>query len=304
MAFTLGSVPNLSGKTSVITGANSGLGLATAFAFASKGAHVVMAARNPAKVNAARDSILAAYPNASIEIAPLDLASLQSVADCAEQLLAKHERIDILMNNAGLMAMPQGQTADGFETQFGVNHFGHWALTARLMPALRNAPEARVVTVSSSAHHFGRAVDPTKINGRDRYNSWLAYGDSKLANYHFALGLQKHFENSGSKAKSLMAHPGLTNTNLQAQTVEEGGGGFLADISLKFVHVLGMSAEQGALPQIRAATDPQAKGGQFYVPRWFTFGAPVVRPILRPRNNRAIQRLWAMSETATGLSLS
>lgn len=304
MAFTLGSVPNLTGKTSVITGANSGLGLSTAFAFAAKGAHVVMAARNPEKVEAARNSILAVHPNASIEIAQLDLASLQSIAECSEQLLNNHEHIDILMNNAGLMAMPQGQTVDGFETQFGVNHFGHWALTARLMPALRNAPEARVVTVSSSAHHFGRAVDPTKINGRDRYSSWLAYGDSKLANYHFGLGLQKHFEKTGSNAKSLIAHPGLSNTNLQAQTVDEGGGGALADVSLKLVRVLGMSSDQGALPQIRAATDPKAKGGQFYVPRWFTFGAPVVRPILRPRNNRAIQRLWEMSEKATGLTIS
>lgn len=304
MSFTIESIPDLSDTTSLITGANGGLGLATADALAGKGAHVVIAARNLDKARAAAAGIVARHPAASLEIVELDLGSLESVADAASRVLAVHDRLDILVNNAGLMAMPEGRTVDGFETQFGVNHFGHWALTARLLPALLAAPRSRVVTVTSSAHHFGRAVGRSTPHRDGRYNSWLAYGDSKLANYHFALGLQRYFAMIGTDAASLLAHPGLSNTNLQTQTVEEGGGGVLGDVSLTLVRRLGMTAERGALPQIRAATDPRAKGGQFYAPRWFTFGPPVTRPILRPRNSRAIDRLWAVSEQATGLTLS
>ncbi len=304
MSFTIASIPDLTGTTSLITGANGGLGFATANALAGKGSHVVIAARNLDKARAAVARIVATHPAASVEIVELDLGSLESVADTAAQVLSSHDRLDILVNNAGLMAMPEGRTVDGFETQFGVNHFGHWALTARLMPALLAAPRSRVVTVTSSAHHFGRAVGRSTPYRDGRYNSWLAYGDSKLANYHFALGLQRHFAMLGADAASLLAHPGLSNTNLQTQTVNEGGGGVLGDISLALVRRLGMTAEQGALSQIRAATDPGAKGGQFYVPRWFTFGPPVARPILRPRSSRAIDRLWAVSEQATGLTLS
>lgn len=304
MSFTIASIPDLTGTTSLITGANGGLGFATANALAGKGSHVVIAARNLDKARAAVARIVATRPAASLEIVELDLGSLESVADTAAQVLSSHDRLDILVNNAGLMAMPEGRTVDGFETQFGVNHFGHWALTARLMPALLAAPRSRVVTVTSSAHHFGRAVGRSTPYRDGRYNSWLAYGDSKLANYHFALGLQRHFAMLGADAASLLAHPGLSNTNLQTQTVNEGGGGVLGDFSLALVRRLGMTAEQGALSQIRAATDPGAKGGQFYVPRWFTFGPPVTRPILRPRSSRAIDRLWAVSEQATGLTLS
>jgi NAD(P)-dependent dehydrogenase (short-subunit alcohol dehydrogenase family) len=165
------------------------------------------------------------------------------------------------------------------------------------------APGARVVTVTSSAHHFGRALRPSGEVRRRGYSAWGAYGDSKLANYHFAIGLQRHFEQSGARAVSLLAHPGLSNTNLQAHTVEEGGGGVVGDFFLALVRRIGMSAEGGALSQIRAATDPRKKGGQFLAPRWFTAGPPVVRPIVRPGNRKAITRLWALSEQATGLSL-
>lgn len=303
MSFTIESIPDLSGTTSVVTGANSGLGLATATALAAKGSHVVMASRNLDKANAAAASIVAEHPLASLEVLQIDLGSLESVARAAEAVVSGHRSVDILVNNAGLMAMPEGRTVDGFETQFGVNHLGHWALTAQLVPALLAAPRARVVTVTSSAHHFGRSVDPSRSARSGRYSSWKAYGDSKLANYHFAIGLQQHFERIGSNASSLVAHPGLSNTNLQVQTVDEGGGGFLGDLSLTLVRRLGMTAERGALSQIRAATDPSAKGGQFFVPRWFTFGPPVVRPIVRPGNRGSIARLWALSEQATGLSL-
>lgn len=303
MSFSIESIPDLSGTTSVVTGANSGLGLATATALAAKGSHVVMASRNLDKARAAAATIAAKHPLASLEVLQIDLGSLESVARAAEVVVSGHRSVDILVNNAGLMAMPEGRTVDGFETQFGVNHLGHWALTAQLMPALLAAPSARVVTVTSSAHHFGRSVDPSRPDRSGRYSSWKAYGDSKLANYHFAIGLQQHFERIGSNASSLVAHPGLSNTNLQVQTVDEGGGGFLGDLSLTLVRRLGMTAERGALSQIRAATDPSAKGGQFFVPRWFTFGPPVARPIVRPGNRRSIAQLWALSEQATGLSL-
>jgi NAD(P)-dependent dehydrogenase (short-subunit alcohol dehydrogenase family) len=303
MSYTVESIPDLSGTTSVVTGANSGLGLATASALATKGSHVVLASRNLDKARVAAESIIAKCPSASVEVVQIDLGSLESVARAAEEVAARHPRIDILVNNAGLMAMPEGRTVDGFETQFGVNHLGHWALTARLMPLLLAAPGARVVTVTSSAHHFGRALRPSGEVRRRGYSAWGAYGDSKLANYHFAIGLQRHFEQSGARAVSLLAHPGLSNTNLQAHTVEEGGGGVVGDFFLALVRRIGMSAEGGALSQIRAATDPRAKGGQFFVPRWFTAGPPVVRPIVRPGNRKAITRLWALSEQATGLSL-
>lgn len=303
MSFTLASIPDLSGTTAVITGANSGLGLETATAFAARGSHVVMAARNLDKAKSAADLITSKVPAASLEIVQLDLGSLESVERAAHTVMSTHDRVDILVNNAGLMAMPEGRTVDGFETQFGVNHLGHWALTARLMPALLAAPAARVVTVTSSAHHFGFAVDPSNPNLDGSYSPWKGYGHSKLANYHFAIGLQRDFDAARLSVKSLLAHPGLSDTNLQTQTVEEGGGGLIGSLSLALARRVGMSPPRGALCQIRAATDPRAKGGQFFAPRYFTFGAPVVRPILRPGNARAIARLWEVSEQATGLSI-
>jgi NAD(P)-dependent dehydrogenase (short-subunit alcohol dehydrogenase family) len=174
-----------------VTGANGGLGLESARALAAAGAHVVMAARDQKKAIAAKDEILGRHPKASLEIVELDLGSLASVKSCAETILAAHEKIDILLNNAGLMALPEGKTEDGFEMQLGVNHLGHWALTCQLMPALLRADRARVVSVTSTAHHMGSPVDPSNPHLEGRYDPWLAYGRSKLANYHFALGLQE-----------------------------------------------------------------------------------------------------------------
>ena len=160
MSFTLDNIPDLHGRVAVVTGANGGLGLVTARALAGAGAHVVMAARDQPKATAATANIMAQHPEASVEVVELDLASLDSVAAAAVQIQEAHDRIDILVNNAGLMAMPERRTADGFEMQFGVNHLGHWALTAQLMPALLRADGARVVSVTSTARQIGRAVDP------------------------------------------------------------------------------------------------------------------------------------------------
>lgn len=303
MSWNTDDIPDLTGRTSVVTGANGGLGLETARALAGAGAHVVMAARDHEKAAAAEKSIRETHPRASLEIVPLDLAALASVREAADRIRSGHDRIDILVNNAGLMAIPQRRTADGFEMQLGVNHLGHFALTAHLLPALLRADAARVVSVTSTAHHGGRAIDPKNPHLEGTYGEWKAYGQSKLANFHFAIGLQRRFEAAGVAASSLVAHPGLSDTGLQSRSVAETGGG----LSQRFFHVLagwtGMTAAAGALPQLRAATDPHARGGEFYAPRFFNNGPPVRRPVLRPGLSRAIETLWQVSERETKVTL-
>jgi NAD(P)-dependent dehydrogenase (short-subunit alcohol dehydrogenase family) len=289
--------------TTVVTGANGGLGLQTAKVLAAKGAHVVMAARNQQKAAAAAEEVTAATPAASVELVELDLASQSSVRRCAEQVLASYPVVDILVNNAGLMAMPERTTEDGYEMQLGVNHLGHWTLTALLIPSLVAAPRARVVTVTSTAHHFGRPLDPDNPHLHGRYDAWRAYGQSKLANYHFGLGLQKQFERAGASAESLIAHPGLSHSELQTTTVAEGGGGPMAPFWAWMAANTGMEVEQGAMPQIRAATDPKAKGGEFYGPRFMNTGPAVRLPILRWDNADAIRTLWEVSERETGVPI-
>lgn len=304
MAWTVADIPSLDGKVAVVTGANAGLGFETARALAASGCHVVLGSRDPERGGQALEAIVSAGVGRTGEVAHLDLASLRSVETAAISILSGHRSIDILVNNAGVMAMPEGVTEDGFEMQLGVNHLGHWALTAQLMPGLLQSGDARVVTVTSTAHHFGRAVDPDNPHLRGNYTPWSAYGQSKLANYHFALGLQRQFEKAAVGCASLVAHPGLAHTDLQANTVRQGG----TDASGRFWHWLarntGMSPERGALPQLRAATDPEVRGGQMYAPRFVNAGAPVRRPILRRLGlSDAIDTLWAVSESETGLSI-
>ena len=304
MGFTRDSVPYLTGQTAVITGANGGLGLETAKALAAKGAHVVMAVRNQRKADEAVAEIGAQAPDASLEVVELDLSSQESVKRAADTILAAHDSIDILVNNAGVMAMPERETVDGYEMQLGVNHLGHWTLTALLMPALLAAPESRVVTVTSTAHHFGRPLDPANPHMRGSYEPWRAYGQSKLANYHFALGLQRGFDRAGVRARSLVAHPGLSHSDLQTTTVAEGGGGWMGPLWVWMARYTGMDVEKGALPQIRAATDPGARGGEFYGPRFGNLGPAVRLPVLRPGNDAAIATLWQVSERETGVPLA
>ena len=302
MAWTTTDIPDLTGKTAVVTGANGGLGLESAKALAGAGAHVVMAARNQDKAQAAFDEIRETHPDASLEIVELDLSSQASTKAAATTISERHPKVDILINNAGLMAMPEGRTEDGFEMQLGVNHFGHWTFTAGLLPSLLAADAARIVTVTSTAHHTGRPIDPDNVNLEGNYSAWGAYGRAKLANYHFALGLQKEFQSRGLPAQSLVAHPGLSHTNLQVHTVEQGGGGSSAPFWAWMARNTGMSAERGALPQLRAATDPDANGGEFYGPRFVNTGAAVRLPVLRPGNDEAIATLWEVSERETGVS--
>jgi NAD(P)-dependent dehydrogenase (short-subunit alcohol dehydrogenase family) len=304
VSWTAADIPDQSGRTAVVTGANGGLGLETARALAASGAHVVMAARNQDKAADAAAEIRSTAPAASLEIVPLDLGSLESVRSAAERIAAAHERIEILVNNAGIMGIPERRTADGFELQLGVDHLGHYALTARLMPALLRADAARIVTVTSTAHHLGRAIDPDNPHLEGRYRPWRAYGQAKLANYHFGIGLQRRLAAAGARAASLIAHPGLSNTELQAVSVRETGGGASQRFFHRLARTTGMSPAGGALPQLRAATDPAARGGQFYGPRFFNAGPPVRLPILRRVGmDTAIARLWEVSERETGLAI-
>ncbi|MEO6471503.1 MAG: SDR family NAD(P)-dependent oxidoreductase [Aeromicrobium sp.] len=304
MSWTQSDIPDLTGRTAVVTGANGGLGLQTALALGGAGAHVVMAARNQAKAESARQEILARHPHASLEVVPLDLGDLSSVAAAAEQILATHPSIDILVNNAGVMGMPEQKTADGFEMQLGVDHLGHFAFDAHLLPAVLRSEAARVVTVTSTARFMGRPFNPGNPHLEGRYGPWKSYAQAKMANYHFGLGLQQKFADAGVAAQSLIAHPGLSNTDLQSTTVTEGGGGWAGG----FFHTLavraGMTPEQGVRPQLRAATDPKARGGQLYAPRFGGNGAAVRRPVVRRFDlKKRIDQLWEMSERETGVIL-
>ena len=303
MPWNATDIPDQSGRTAVVTGANGGLGLETARELARKGAHVVMAVRNQQKAQGALRDISASVPGASLELVALDLGSQASVRQAAEQILRGHERVDLLVNNAGVMGIPERKTVDGYEMQFGVDHLGHWTFTALLLPALLGSPGARIVTVTSTAHHIGRAVDPANPHLEGRYRPWLAYGQAKLANFHFGLGLQQALTRAGASTASLIAHPGLSNTDLQAVSVRESGGA-----SQRFFHLLalrtGMSPARGALSQLRAATDPQARGGEFYGPLFVNSGPPVRKPILRRVGmNGAIAKLWEVSARETGVTL-
>lgn len=301
MFWSTNDIPDLHGTVAVITGANGGLGLASASALAGKGAHVVMAARDQDKAVRARDQILAVHPDASLEIVELDLGSLASVERAATAIAAAHDRIDILMCNAGVMAMPQGTTEDGFDTQMGINVLGHWALLSHLLPLVVATDDARVVTLSSTAQHTGKAIDPDDPHMRNGFSEWGMYGQTKLAMRHLAVGLQQQFDRFGVDAKALSAQPGLTNSDLQSTTKAHGGAGALGDISEGLVKVVGMSTDTGALSQLRAATDPAAPGGGFYGPLFATNGPPVRKPLVRPGSDAAIETLWQVAERETGL---
>ena len=304
MGWSAADIPDQHGRTAVVTGANGGLGLETARQLAAKGAHVVMAVRNQEKAVAALQEIRASTPDASLELVALDLASQASVRAAAGQIIAAHKNIDLLINNAGVMGIPEARTVDGFEMQFGVDHLGHWSLTALLLPALLRTPGARIVTVTSTAHHMGRAVSTANPHLHGRYRPWRAYGQAKLANFHFGLGLQRELEKAGASTASLIAHPGLSNTDLQAVSVRETGGGTSQRLFLFLARSTGMSSADGALSQLRAAADPAAKGGEFYGPRFVNNGPPVRKPVLRRLGmDKAIAALWEVSERETGVAI-
>ena len=303
MSFSITKTPSLQGKTALVTGGNIGLGFETVKALAAKGAHVLLAARNEEKGKAAVAKIQKLVPNAQVELLRLDLASQRSIRAAATEVGNKFSQLDFLINNAGIMAMPETLTEDGYESQFGVNHLGHWSLTGLLVNNLLAAEQARVVTVTSTAHHMVWNINFDDPHMLKKYSPWKAYGQSKLANYFFALGLHNEFKNSGKQAMSLLAHPGLSHTNLQVETYDKGAAGWTGKVSKTLAARVGMEPEVGARPQIRAALDPKAKSGQFYCPRYGNNGAPVRHPIMRTRNQRNIEKLWELSERETGIKL-
>ena len=305
MAWSTNDIPDQSGRIAVITGANSGLGFEASRELARKGATVIMAVRNTDKGEAAAERIRATVPGAAIEVRQLDLGSLDSVRAFAERVREEHDHVDILLNNAGLMATPKGRTKDGFETQVGTNHLGHFVLTQELMPALEAADAARVVTVTSGARMQGQTLTEARTQVADDYDPWRAYGDSKLANYQFAIELARRLEAAGSSVSSLVAHPGLSHTNLQVATAAGGGTGVSGRFWKVAARYVGMSALGGALPVLRAATDPGAANGEFYGPRWTMRGAAVR---LGPDEKRSAKadtaRMWDISESQTGTVFS
>lgn len=301
MSWTTDDIPDQSGRVAVVTGANGGLGFEVARELARTDAQVVMACRDMEKAKVARLAILDQIPSASLELQELDLASLGSVRAAAAGILAARPRVDLLVNNAGVMGIPERRTVDGFELQLGVDHLGHFALTALLLQALLASPDARVVSVTSTGRHLGRAIDPRNPHLEGRYGPWKAYGQAKLANLHFALELDRRFREAGVPAKSLVAHPGYTHTDLQARSAREQGG-MAARFFYAGVRRLGMSPAEGALSLLRAATDPAAEGGTLYTPRWVNSGPPVRRPLLgRSRSRKAMRRMWEVSERETGV---
>lgn len=301
MPWTSEDAPDQAGKLVVITGANSGLGLESTRMLAAKGATVVMACRNVEKGAQAAASVRARVPTAQLEVMALDLGSLENIEAFATALAAKHPRVDVLMNNAGVMVPPYTKTADGFELQLGTNHLGHFALTARVLPLLEAAPSPRVVNTSSNAHKFGR-IRFDDLQSEKGYSKWPAYGQSKLANLLFTYELERRLRRSGKKTLSVAAHPGYAATNLQTAGAKLEGSS-LGEAFMKVGNaLLAQSAERGALPQVYAAVHPDVQGGQYFGPDGLLemAGFPrVVQSNAASRDEAVAQRLWQVSEQLT-----
>ncbi|MFE3162130.1 oxidoreductase [Streptomyces sp. NPDC059224] len=299
--WSSGDIPDLTGRVAVVTGANSGLGYVTARELARKGARVVLACRSEARGQEAGDRMAAEVPDAHLEFGRLDLGDLASVRDFAHSF--PYGRLDLLVNNAGVMAPPYGTTADGFETQFGVNHLGHFALTGLLMPVLLRTPAARVVTVSSMMHVIAN-IDLDDLRSARRYRRWVAYSRSKSANLLFVHELARRVDAHGGDLVAAAAHPGYAATNLQtAGPRAEGRRG--AERAMTAANALfAQSAEAGALPTLYAATAPGVRPDSFTGPSiamWRGAPAPSWRAPWT-RDDTMARRLWEASERLTGVS--
>lgn len=297
-------MPDQSGKVVIVTGANSGLGYESSLALGRKGAKVIMACRNTSKGEAARDALLEEAPEADLELMTLDLSSLDSVQAFAEAYQANHEQLDLLINNAGVMAPPYQTTADGFEMQIGTNHLGHFALTGRLLDLLLKTSGSRVVNVTSAAQYFGN-INFKDLQSEKSYSRYKAYGQSKLANVLFTLELQRRLEAAGQETISVMAHPGYSNTNLQGTAAEGSQSPVEGFFYSKLGSGVAQPSAQGALPQLYAATMPTVKGGDHYGPDGFMElrGYPKrLPPAKSGRNPETAERLWIVSEQLTGVT--
>ena len=297
--WTAADVPDQSGRIAVITGANTGLGYETAAVLAGRGARVVLAVRNADKGKEAVEQILRAHPDADVSVQDLDLSSLASVRAAAERLRGDHPRIDLLINNAGVMYPPKQTTADGFELQFGTNHLGHFALTGLLLDRLLPVAGSRVVTVASIAHNVQADIHFDDLQWERGYNRVAAYGQSKLANLMFTYELQRRLAAAGAPTIAVAAHPGISNTELMRHVP----GSNLPGVDL-LARLVTNRPFLGALATLRAAAAPDVQGGQYYGPSGFRelVGHPVLVRSNRKSHDVAVQqRLWTVSEELTGV---
>ncbi len=303
--WTAADVEDQTGRVALVTGANSGLGLRTAEALAAKGARVLLGCRNAGGAATALDQVRRrGGAGDQAEVVTLDLADLASVRSAADDVAGRVDRLDLLVNNAGAMALPQRRTADGFEVQFGTNHLGHFAFTGLVLPLLLDAEAARVVTVSSTAHKIGKLRWDDLMFERG-YRRWSAYGQSKLANLLFAFELDRRAASAGVPLVSVAAHPGLSSTNLQAAGPEMEGKGLKARAMAMGTRLVGQSDAAGALPQLYAATAPEVSGGEFFGPDGpaEARGHPTRVVATKPAyGTEEAARLWARSEELTGVT--
>ncbi|WP_104166572.1 oxidoreductase [Cryobacterium sp. N22] len=305
--WTAAQIPDLTGSTAIVTGANSGLGFVTAVELAAHGAAVTLAVRDAARGVAAASRMRARLPDADLTVRVLDLASLDSIAAFAHGFAAETGRLDLLVNNAGVMNLPQRRTSDGFEMQFGTNHLGHFALTGRLLPLLAASQDARVVTLSSTVHRIGR-MNFDDLSGAKRYRPWPAYGQSKLANLLFTSELQRRAAAAKLSLRAMAAHPGFALTNLQTAGPIMRGAKTTTRRSRMMATLtrhLAQPAEWGALPSLYAATLPGLPGDSFIGPEGFgqQHGHPVpVTRSKRAQNTDDARCLWTESERLTGVT--
>jgi NAD(P)-dependent dehydrogenase (short-subunit alcohol dehydrogenase family) len=297
-------MPSQEGKLAIVTGANSGIGFHTALLLARAGARVILGCRGAAKCEAARQDIARITCRDCVEAAVLDLADLDSVRRFAQEFLAGDRKLDLLVNNAGVMAVPERQTTkQGFELQFGVNFLAHFALTGLLLPALLKQNGSRVVTISSIAHKTGQ-IDFDDLQAERSYSPWKAYRQSKLADLIFGLELERRLRRAGKSTESLVAHPGVAATNLFRSGPGQAGGlmrTFVGDMGILLV---AQSEDRGSWPTLYAATAPEASGGHFYGPDGFREmrGTPVeVHPAPQALDAATAQRLWSVAEQLTGV---
>jgi NAD(P)-dependent dehydrogenase (short-subunit alcohol dehydrogenase family) len=301
--WTADSIPDLSSKTVVVTGGNSGIGYEAALEFARKGARTVLACRSVDKAQGAADRIKLRHPAAKVEVMELDLASLASVRAFAKKFRDDHSQLHVLCNNAGVMALPYRTTADGFEMQFGTNHLGHFALTGLLLDLLLASDSARVVTVSSSAHRMG-SIRFDDLNWKQNYSKWRAYGQSKLANLLFTFEFQRKLDAAKLKLLSVACHPGYAATNLQAAGPHMQGSAILESLMDVGNRVFAQSAAMGALPTEYAAVAPEVHGGDYIGPDGFSemWGNPTkVGCTAAAKDTAAAARLWDISRDLTGV---
>ncbi|HEY6130936.1 MAG TPA: oxidoreductase [Halioglobus sp.] len=293
--WTVDNIPDQRGRIALVTGASSGIGMAAARVLAQKSATVILAVRNLAKGKAVAETIRGQFANADVVVRELDLASLASIATFADAIRREYTRLDLLIDNAGVMMCPYEKTRDGFEIQFGTNHLGHFALTLQLLPLLKKTPGSRVVVVSSLAHRRGK-LDFSDLNWSTRkYRTVQAYCDTKLANLYFTYELARKLEMEGNNPKVTAAHPGWTATELQRHL------GVFEWLN----HVFGQSMAMGALPTLRAAIDDEASPGDYFGPEKFLEqrGYPVhVRSTARSHDLETARRLWNASEALTGIN--